>query len=182
MPLSRFICIAHEFNIPVIVNAAAEPPPLVNLTSFIRMGADLVVFSGGKYINAPGDTGLILANNLRLLEACRLMSPFRYINVNGQTRVFIGRAMKISKEDIIALVAALEEYVKVNHEERLSVMNKMANEVISELTITTVFPSLKVEIKLLRSYTKLYIRPLKEGIYQYTCASVMVIYALICIR
>ncbi|ABW01971.1 aminotransferase class V-fold PLP-dependent enzyme [Caldivirga maquilingensis] len=180
VPLSKVIDIAHEFNTPVIVDAAAELPPLLNLTRFIKMGADLVVFSGGKDIGAPGDTGLILANNLRLLEACRLMSPFSYINVNGQSRVFIGRVMKISKEDIVALVAALEEYVKVNHEERLSVMNKMADEVISELT--AVLPGIriekrlnhpgerirpvtvpKVEIKLPRRYTELYIKLLREG-------------------
>ncbi|WP_291766957.1 aminotransferase class V-fold PLP-dependent enzyme [Caldivirga sp. UBA161] len=180
VPLSRVIDIAHERNIPVIVDAAAELPPLINLTRFIKMGADLVVFSGGKDIGAPGDTGLILANNLKLLEACRLMSPFSYINVNGRTRVFIGRVMKISKEDIVALVAALEEYISVNHEERLSLMNKMADEVISELT--SLFPSLrvgkrinhegerirpvtvpKVEIKLPKSYTELYIKLLREG-------------------
>ena len=180
VPLSRVIDIAHEHNVPVIVDAAAELPPLVNLTRFIRMGADLVVFSGGKDIGAPGDTGLILANNLRLLDACRLMSPFSYINVHGQTRVFIGRVMKVSKEDVVALVAALEEYTSVNHEERLSLMNKMADEVISELTSS--FPNLKiekrinhegerirpvtvpkVEIKLPKNITELYIKLLKEG-------------------
>jgi seryl-tRNA(Sec) selenium transferase len=45
--LSKVIEIAREFNIPVIVDAAAELPPLINLTRFIRMGADLVVFSWG---------------------------------------------------------------------------------------------------------------------------------------
>ncbi|MGC9226248.1 aminotransferase class V-fold PLP-dependent enzyme [Caldivirga sp.] len=178
--LSKVIEIAREFNIPVIVDAAAELPPLINLTRFIRMGADLVVFSGGKDIGAPGDTGLILANNLKLLNACRLMSPFSYISVNGQTRVFIGRVMKISKEDIVAFIAALEKYISINHEERLSLMNKMADEILSELTAA--FPSLKiekrvnhpgervrpvtvpkVEVKLPENYTKLYIRLLKEG-------------------
>ena len=178
--LSKVIEIAREFNIPVIVDAAAELPPLINLTRFIRMGADLVVFSGGKDIGAPGDTGLILANNLKLLNACRLMSPFSYISVNGQTRVFIGRVMKISKEDIAAFIAALERYISINHEERLSLMNKMADEILSELTAA--FPSLKiekrvnhpgervrpvtvpkVEVKLPENYTKLYIRLLKEG-------------------
>ncbi|MGC8570042.1 MAG: aminotransferase class V-fold PLP-dependent enzyme [Caldivirga sp.] len=178
--LSKVIEIAREFNIPVIVDAAAELPPLINLTRFIRMGADLVVFSGGKDIGAPGDTGLILANNLKLLNACRLMSPFSYISVNGQTRVFIGRVMKISKEDIVAFIAALERYISINHEERLSLMNKMADEILSELTAA--FPSLKiekrvnhpgervrpvtvpkVEVKLPENYTKLYIRLLKEG-------------------
>jgi selA-related pyridoxal phosphate-dependent enzyme, putative len=127
LPLSRVIEIAHDHGVPVIVDAAAELPPVTNLTRFIKMGADLVVFSGGKDIGAPNDTGLILVNNLKLLEACRLLGPFSYINVNGQVRVFIGRAMKISKEDIVAFVAALENYVKVNHEERLRVMNELAD-------------------------------------------------------
>ncbi|MFP3301454.1 MAG: aminotransferase class V-fold PLP-dependent enzyme [Caldivirga sp.] len=180
LPLSRVIEIAHDHGVPVIVDAAAELPPVTNLTRFIKMGADLVVFSGGKDIGAPNDTGLILVNNLKLLEACRLLGPFSYINVNGQVRVFIGRAMKISKEDIVAFVAALENYVKVNHEERLRVMNELADYIISELKST--LPKLqvrkrvnapnervrpvvvpKVEIELPRDRVRLYIELLKRG-------------------
>lgn len=180
LPLGEVIKVAHDHGVPVIVDAAAELPPLSNLTRFIRMGADLVVFSGGKDIGAPNDTGLILANNLKLLEACRLMGPFSYVNVKGVVRVFIGRAMKISKEDIVALVAALEDYLRVNHDERLRFMNDLADYIINELRAS--FPSLrvrkrvnapnervrpvvvpKVEVELPRGYTDLYIKLLREG-------------------
>src|SRR5579872_738336 len=70
LPLPEVSRICHERNIPVIADAAAELPPKENLTWFLKQGADLVVFSGGKDIGAPNDTGLIVGRK-DLVSACR---------------------------------------------------------------------------------------------------------------
>lgn len=58
------------------MDAAAELPPKENLTKFIKMKADLVLFSGGKDIGAPNDTGIILVQR-DLIATCMRLGPLR---------------------------------------------------------------------------------------------------------
>ncbi len=57
--LSEVTAVAHEAGLPVLVDAAAELPPMENLRRFIAQGADLVAFSGGKAINGPQGSGIL---------------------------------------------------------------------------------------------------------------------------
>lgn len=100
--LEETIRVAHEHNVPVIVDAAAEVPPRANLSKFHRMGADMVAFSGGKGIGGPQSSGL-LAGKADLMEAVVMNSLNLDSSVAG-----IGRPMKVSKENIIGLVTALQ--------------------------------------------------------------------------
>jgi L-seryl-tRNA(Ser) seleniumtransferase len=100
--LEETIRIAHEHEVPVIVDAAAEVPPRANLSKFHQMGADMVAFSGGKGIGGPQSTGL-LAGKADLMEAVVMNSLNLDSSVAG-----IGRPMKVSKENIIGLVTALQ--------------------------------------------------------------------------
>ncbi|MQG88959.1 MAG: aminotransferase class V-fold PLP-dependent enzyme [SAR202 cluster bacterium] len=100
--LAETIKIAHNHGVPVIVDAAAEVPPRANLTKFHEMGADLVAFSGGKGIGGPQSTGL-LAGKAELMEAVVMNS----LNLDSSVAA-IGRPMKVSKENIIGLVTALQ--------------------------------------------------------------------------
>jgi uncharacterized pyridoxal phosphate-dependent enzyme len=102
LPLDQVISIAKECGVPVIVDAAAEIPPVENLRRFVEMGADLVVYSGGKDIRGPQSSGLILGSR-ELIRACAL---------NGSPNYSLGRPMKVGKEEIVGLVVALERYVK----------------------------------------------------------------------
>lgn len=104
LALSEVIRLAHQHGVPVIVDAAAELPPADNLRFFCDMGADLVVFSGGKALRGPQSTGLILGR-ADLIRACRLQS-------SPQER--LGRALKVSKEDIAGLVAAVERFLALD--------------------------------------------------------------------
>jgi L-seryl-tRNA(Ser) seleniumtransferase len=86
------------------------------------MGFDLVAFSGGKAIRGPNDTGLLVGPK-QLIEATK-----RNTNPHCGT---IGRMMKVSKEDMIALCAAVERFVKLDHaaewkewERRIGVIEK----------------------------------------------------------
>jgi len=100
--LEETVRVAHERGVPVIVDAAAEVPPRANLTKFHRMGADMVAFSGGKGIGGPQSAGL-LAGKADLMEAVVMNSLNLHSPIAG-----IGRPMKVSKENIVGMVAALE--------------------------------------------------------------------------
>src|SRR4029434_1095789 len=71
LTLEQVVAIAHRRNVPVIVDAASMLPPRDNLTKFLRLGADLVSFSGGKGIRGPQSTG-ILAGRRDLVRAAAL--------------------------------------------------------------------------------------------------------------
>jgi len=102
LPLEEVIRIAKAHQLPVIVDAAAELPPVENIHRFNDMGADLVLFSGGKMIRGPQCTGLILGRQ-ELIEACAL---------NANPNFSIGRPMKAGKEEIIGLVKAVELFLE----------------------------------------------------------------------
>jgi len=86
--------------LPVIVDAAAEIPPFENIHKFTDMGADLVVFSGGKSLHGPNDTGLLVGRK-DLVEAASMQSS---------PNSGIGRPFKVSKEQIVGLVVAVKWY------------------------------------------------------------------------
>src|SRR5262249_9167708 len=67
---------------------------------------DLVAFSGGKAMRGPNDTGLLLGRKA-LIDAAK-----RNANPHCGT---IGRMMKVSKEDMVALLAAVERYFRLDH-------------------------------------------------------------------
>jgi L-seryl-tRNA(Ser) seleniumtransferase len=102
LSLSEVIAIANEMGVPLIVDAAAELPPVENLSRFFHMGADLTVFSGGKDICGPQSSGLVVGRR-DLIDACAL---------NANPNYSIGRAMKVGKEEIAGLIAALERYFR----------------------------------------------------------------------
>tara|TARA_B100000029_G_scaffold516845_1_gene636206 strand:- start:4584 stop:5735 length:1152 start_codon:yes stop_codon:yes gene_type:complete len=109
--LEKTIEIAHKNSIPVILDAAAEIPPRSNLHRFINMGVDMVAFSGGKGIGGPQSSG-ILAGREDLINSAFKNSLNLHSNI-----ACVGRPMKVSKENIIGLVTALELYLDSNEEE-----------------------------------------------------------------
>jgi D-glucosaminate-6-phosphate ammonia-lyase len=102
----QWIELAREHRIPTLLDAAADVPPPDRLAGYVRMGFDLVDFSGGKAMRGPNDTGLLLGRR-DLIEAAKL-------NTNPHCPS-IGRSMKVSKEDMIALLAAVERFVRLDH-------------------------------------------------------------------
>src|SRR5204862_440125 len=96
LTLEQVIALAHARGVPVIVDAASMLPPRENLTKFLRLGADLVSFSGGKGIRGPQSTGIV-AGRRDLVRAVAL---------NASPNQALGRAAKTSKEEICGLVVA----------------------------------------------------------------------------
>lgn len=101
--------IAHAAGVPVVVDAAAQLPPVENFWRFTRdLGADLVVFSGGKDLRGPQASGLVLGR-ADLIASCAL---------HGAPHQRLGRPMKVGKEETMGLLAAVERYVGLDHEAR----------------------------------------------------------------
>jgi L-seryl-tRNA(Ser) seleniumtransferase len=106
LTLEHVIAIAHGRGVPVIVDAASMLPPRANLTRFLRLGADLVSFSGGKGIRGPQSSGMLLGR-ADLVRAAAL---------NASPNQAVGRAAKTSKEEIAGLVVALELFLAEDEE------------------------------------------------------------------
>jgi len=120
--LAEVVEVAHRHQLPVLVDAAGELPPRENLTAIIETGADLVSFSGGKAIRGPQSTG-ILCGRRGLIAAAALQMldmddhqelwdpPAEWFAGSHDVRMprhGIGRALKVSKEEIAALLTALD--------------------------------------------------------------------------
>ncbi len=104
---AEWVELAREFKVPTLLDAAADVPPAGQLAEYVKQGFDLVAFSGGKALRGPNDTGLLLGRK-DLIEAAKR-------NTNPHCGV-IGRMMKVSKEDMVALLAAVERYLKIDHQ------------------------------------------------------------------
>ncbi len=136
LPLPEVLRIARAKGVPVIVDAANELPPVENLRKFSEMGADLVIFSGGKDLQGPQPSGFICGRK-DLIEACAL---------NGAPNHGIGRPMKVGKEEIVGLVAALKRYVRLDHQARIARWERQISLIvdgladIERLRVSRVFP------------------------------------------
>jgi L-seryl-tRNA(Ser) seleniumtransferase len=124
MPIKDIIKTTHKYGVPVLVDAAAELPPLGNLTKFLKMGSDLVMLSGGKDIRGPQSSGLILGKK-DLIEACVL---------NGVPNSSIGRPLKVDKETIVGLLKAIELYIEQDFEEEMRIWNEQIDYFVTELS------------------------------------------------
>ena len=102
----EFVSLGKKHNIPTFIDCAADVPPVDNLFKFTRIGFDMVAFSGGKGLRGPQSAGLLLGKK-EYIEAARLHTPPR-----GET---IGRGMKVNKEEVLGMLAALELYLSKDH-------------------------------------------------------------------
>lgn len=102
----EFVELGKQHNIPTFNDAAADTPPVENLTKYTKMGYDLVTFSGGKGLRGPQSAGLLIGRKDLILAARLNSSP------NGDT---IGRGMKVNKEEMLGMLVAVEVFLKRDH-------------------------------------------------------------------
>ena len=126
--LKEIVGIGKKHNVPVIVDAAAEVPPISNLRDIVATGADLVAFSGGKDIRGPNDAGFIMGR-ADLIEA---------VAAHGSPHNYMGRPMKVSKEQIVGLVVALQHYTLEAVKARQRKWEKMAQYFVKELSLENI--------------------------------------------
>ena len=98
-PIEDVIAIARKHGVPVLVDAAAQIPPVSNLWHYTRvLGCEGVLFSGGKGMRGPQSAGLVLGTR-ELIAGCRRLSP----PTQG-----IGRPLKVGKEELAGMLAAVQ--------------------------------------------------------------------------
>jgi L-seryl-tRNA(Ser) seleniumtransferase len=120
LPLETMCAIAHKHGVPVIVDAASMLPPRANLYKHLRLGVDLVNFSGGKGIRGPQSTG-ILAGRQDLIRAAVM---------NNSPNAGVGRAAKTSKEEIVGLVSALELFLAEDEEAEMNRYREVCTHIV----------------------------------------------------
>jgi len=130
--LEQMIAIAHEADLPLILDAAAELPPVENLSKFVGMGADLVAFSGGKNLRGPQCSGMLLGKK-ELIEAAY---------ANSAPHNHFARIAKVGKEEIVGLLRAVELYVnerdhKAERKEHHAMLERVRNRLEGLPTVVT---------------------------------------------
>jgi L-seryl-tRNA(Ser) seleniumtransferase len=117
IPDAAFAQLGKKHGVPTLNDAAADVPPVENVWKYTKMGFDLVAFSGGKGLRGPQSAGLLLGRK-DLIAAARLNAP-----PNGNS---IGRGLKVNKEEMIGMLAALERYLALDHEAERREVDKRA--------------------------------------------------------
>jgi D-glucosaminate-6-phosphate ammonia-lyase len=145
--LERVADVAGRFHLPVMVDAAAWLPPVENLRRFIDAGATLVAFSGGKALRGPQGTGF-LCGERELIAAALLQQldmnvlpdtwspPDDLIprdRLSGIPHHGIGRGFKVSKEDIVGLIVALERFASLDQAAEMCAMESILSGIQSGL-------------------------------------------------
>jgi len=98
--MEDLIARAKPRGVPVMVDAASEH--IVRPSPWLVRGADLVIYSGGKFLRGPQTSGLLLGRKDLVQAAWRNASPHQAL----------GRPMKVSKEDVIGLLTAVEYWME----------------------------------------------------------------------
>lgn len=134
----EWVALGKKHNIPTMIDIAADVPPVENLWKYNDMGFDLVAISGGKALRGPQSAGILMGRK-DLIEAARLNAPPRGGN--------IGRGMKVNKEEVFGMYAAIDRYINLDHakewkiwEDRIALIESSAKKVAGVKTIVSVPP------------------------------------------
>jgi L-seryl-tRNA(Ser) seleniumtransferase len=147
-PLAQLVKHAHACRLPVLVDAAGELPPRSNLRDILATGANLVVFSGGKAIRGPQATGILCGKRDLVGSALLQMldmddhfdlwePPANLIDKSklaGIPRHGIGRALKVSKEQIASLLTALKLFASGEYDCELADMGRWLKQIADALS------------------------------------------------
>ena len=134
IPFPEVCEIAHRHGVPVIVDAASMLPPRANLRRFSAEGADMVIYRGGKGVRGPQGTG-ILCGREDLIDAAF---------ANAAPHQFIGRGMKVAKEEIVGLLRAIQIFVDEDEDAEMARYKGMTQQVVDALSEV---PGLRVSLE-----------------------------------
>ncbi len=135
---AEWVEFGKQHHIPTFNDASADVPPVENLSKYVKLGFDLVTYSGGKGLCGPQSAGLLVGRK-DLIAAARLnTSPY------SDT---ISRGMKVNKEEMTGMLVGLELYMKRDHaaealekDRRCNVIASAAKKFSSVTTEVTVPP------------------------------------------
>jgi len=129
-----WVRVAHQHGVPCFNDAAADVPPVSNLWKYTQMGFDLLTFSGGKGLRGPQCTGLLLGRKDLIEAAKKNNSP------NSNT---VGRGMKVAKEEVVGLVAAVDWFLKQDDAAMEAEYRRRADVIVQQLNS---IPTLQTQI------------------------------------
>ncbi len=124
---------ARKHGVPTFNDAAADVPPISNLWNYTQMGFDLVTFSGGKGIRGPQNAGLLLGKKDLIAAAAKNNNPF-----DG-----VGRGMKVAKEQIVGMVAAVDWFLSQSDDGFEAEFRRRADRISAQVKN---IPTLKSEV------------------------------------
>lgn len=130
---AEFAQLGKKLNVPTFIDCAADCFPIENMTKYNKLGFSLVTFSGGKGLRGPQSAG-ILMGRADLIAAARMNS-----SPNGDA---IGRGMKVNKEELLGMLAAVETFMKKDHEAEWKDWERRIKVVADSVTIS---PAVKTE-------------------------------------
>ena len=105
--VEEWLKLAQQYNLPTMIDAAADTPPVSHLWDYAIMGYDMITFSGGKAMRGPQCAGLLIGRKEMVHNALLNNSPFEDT---------LGRGQKVGKEEIVGMIKALEIYLNEDHE------------------------------------------------------------------
>jgi uncharacterized pyridoxal phosphate-dependent enzyme len=132
--LARELAIAKEHHVPMLLDDAAGIPPADNLTLYAKMKIDLYTFSGGKGLQGPQCSGVLLGRKDLVEAALRNSAPWEGA---------VCRAMKVGKEEVIGCLTAVETWLKIDPKKLYSEWNARVDR-IAKLVETV--PGVKTDI------------------------------------
>jgi len=124
IPAHRFLALAAEFGLPTFCDAATTTPPASNVADTAKEGFDLVCYSGGKGLRGPYSTGLLIGRADLIAAARRHSAP---------NDTSIGRGMKVSIEEYLGMLVALEVGLGISEQDELAWKQARFDRIISEL-------------------------------------------------
>jgi uncharacterized pyridoxal phosphate-dependent enzyme len=131
--LVREVAISKEHNVPMLLDDAAGIPPADNLKLYANMKIDLYTFSGGKGLQGPQCSGVLLGRKDLIEAALRNSNPWEGA---------VCRPMKVGKEEVIGCLTAVETWLKIDSKKLYSEWNGRVDR-IAKLVETV--PGVKTE-------------------------------------
>jgi len=124
IPVDRYISLARELGIPCFCDAATTTPPASNVIDGVGEGFDLICYSGGKGLRGPYSAGLLLGRKDLIRYARRHSAP---------NNLSIGRGMKVSAEEYLGMLVAVETGISIGDEADLSYKHERFANIIEQL-------------------------------------------------
>lgn len=128
LSLAEVVETAHRRDVPVLVDAAGEVFPLDYMRSFPKSGADLIGF-GAKYFGAPNSSG-ILCGRKDLIESASIQGFIGFESTGSRS---FGRPLKLDRQEIVAVVTALQEWFSLDHDTRLRGYDRQVRSIAERL-------------------------------------------------
>ena len=104
----RYLEIANQMKIPCFCDAATTTPPASNVIAGVKENFDLICYSGGKGLRGPYSAGLLLGKANLISYARKHSAP---------NDLSIGRGMKVSTEEYLGMLVALETGLTISEHE-----------------------------------------------------------------